>query len=165
VLHHLVGLPVNEVADQLRIPAGTVKTRLARGRAALVRRHHRRQAALGAVLVVAVAGVLAVPGAGLLDRRQATVVTPGPPTTAAVPALAAPTVGRGEFAAVIQDPPAGFPARIRGRVTGCGPIDMPPSPTRGWSSARCATGARGWCSTSRRSRRPGSHRSSTAFPG
>jgi hypothetical protein len=42
-----------------------------------------------------------------------------------VPALAAPTVGRGEFAAVIQDPPAGFPARIRGRVTGCGPIDMP----------------------------------------
>jgi DNA-directed RNA polymerase specialized sigma24 family protein len=26
VLHHLVGLPVNEVATQLRIPAGTVKT-------------------------------------------------------------------------------------------------------------------------------------------
>ena len=37
VLHHLVGLPVNEVARHLRIPVGTVKTRLARGRAALVR--------------------------------------------------------------------------------------------------------------------------------
>jgi RNA polymerase sigma-70 factor, ECF subfamily len=37
VLHHLVGLTVNEVASQLRIPSGTVKTRLARGRAALVR--------------------------------------------------------------------------------------------------------------------------------
>jgi RNA polymerase sigma-70 factor (ECF subfamily) len=37
VLHHLVGLTVNEVASQLRIPSGTVKTRLARGRAALAR--------------------------------------------------------------------------------------------------------------------------------
>jgi RNA polymerase sigma-70 factor, ECF subfamily len=37
VLHHLVGLTVNEVASQLRVPSGTVKTRLARGRAALVR--------------------------------------------------------------------------------------------------------------------------------
>jgi RNA polymerase sigma-70 factor (ECF subfamily) len=37
VLHHLVGLPVVEVASQLRVPVGTVKTRLARGRAALTR--------------------------------------------------------------------------------------------------------------------------------
>jgi RNA polymerase sigma-70 factor, ECF subfamily len=35
VLHHLVGLPVEEVARELRVPAGTVKSRLARGRAAL----------------------------------------------------------------------------------------------------------------------------------
>lgn len=37
VLHHLVGLPVVEVASQLRVPVGTVKTRLARGRATLTR--------------------------------------------------------------------------------------------------------------------------------
>jgi RNA polymerase sigma-70 factor (ECF subfamily) len=35
VLHHLVGLPVDEVARELRLPAGTVKSRLARGRRAL----------------------------------------------------------------------------------------------------------------------------------
>jgi RNA polymerase sigma-70 factor (ECF subfamily) len=35
VLHHLVGLPVEEVARELRLPAGTVKSRLARGRGAL----------------------------------------------------------------------------------------------------------------------------------
>jgi RNA polymerase sigma-70 factor (ECF subfamily) len=37
VLHHLIGLTVEEVAGQLEIPVGTVKTRLARGRAALAR--------------------------------------------------------------------------------------------------------------------------------
>jgi RNA polymerase sigma-70 factor (ECF subfamily) len=35
VLHHLVGLPVEEVARELGVPAGTVKSRLARGRSAL----------------------------------------------------------------------------------------------------------------------------------
>jgi RNA polymerase sigma-70 factor, ECF subfamily len=35
VLHHLVGLRVEEVARELRLPAGTVKSRLARGRRAL----------------------------------------------------------------------------------------------------------------------------------
>jgi RNA polymerase sigma-70 factor, ECF subfamily len=35
VLHHLVGLPVEQVAHELRVPAGTVKSRLARGRGAL----------------------------------------------------------------------------------------------------------------------------------
>jgi RNA polymerase sigma-70 factor (ECF subfamily) len=34
VLHHLVGLPVQEVAEQLGVPVGTVKARLSRGRAA-----------------------------------------------------------------------------------------------------------------------------------
>jgi RNA polymerase sigma-70 factor, ECF subfamily len=38
VLHHLVGLTVGEVARELGLPAGTVKARLARGRAALARR-------------------------------------------------------------------------------------------------------------------------------
>jgi len=37
VLHHLAQLPVAEVATQLRVPVGTVKARLARGRAALAR--------------------------------------------------------------------------------------------------------------------------------
>lgn len=37
VLHHLVGLPVEEVASQLNLPVGTVKSRLSRGRAALAR--------------------------------------------------------------------------------------------------------------------------------
>jgi RNA polymerase sigma-70 factor (ECF subfamily) len=35
VLHHYVGLGVDEVARELGIPAGTVKSRLSRGRAAL----------------------------------------------------------------------------------------------------------------------------------
>ena len=35
VLHHLAGLPVEEVASELRLATGTVKSRLARGRAAL----------------------------------------------------------------------------------------------------------------------------------
>jgi RNA polymerase sigma-70 factor (ECF subfamily) len=35
VLHHLVGLPVEEVARELRLAQGTVKSRLARGRAAM----------------------------------------------------------------------------------------------------------------------------------
>jgi RNA polymerase sigma-70 factor (ECF subfamily) len=36
--HYGAGLPVEEIARQLRVPAGTVKSRLARGRAALARR-------------------------------------------------------------------------------------------------------------------------------
>jgi len=35
VLHYLVGMPVQEVARTLRVPSGTVKVRLARGRNAL----------------------------------------------------------------------------------------------------------------------------------
>jgi RNA polymerase sigma-70 factor, ECF subfamily len=38
VLHHLLGMPVEEVAATLTIPTGTVKTRLARGRRALAAR-------------------------------------------------------------------------------------------------------------------------------
>jgi DNA-directed RNA polymerase specialized sigma24 family protein len=37
VLHYLADLPVQEVAAELRVPVGTVSSRLARGRAALVR--------------------------------------------------------------------------------------------------------------------------------
>ena len=37
VLHHLVGLSVDEVAGELHAPAGTVKSWLARGRASLAR--------------------------------------------------------------------------------------------------------------------------------
>jgi RNA polymerase sigma-70 factor, ECF subfamily len=35
VLHHYVGLSVEEIARELNVPAGTVKSRLSRGRAAL----------------------------------------------------------------------------------------------------------------------------------
>ncbi len=38
VMHHLEGAPVQEVAERLRIPVGTVLSRLARARAALRRR-------------------------------------------------------------------------------------------------------------------------------
>jgi RNA polymerase sigma-70 factor (ECF subfamily) len=38
VLHHLVGLSVEEISRQLGVPSGTVKARLARGRTALARR-------------------------------------------------------------------------------------------------------------------------------
>jgi RNA polymerase sigma-70 factor, ECF subfamily len=38
VLYHLVGLSVEEVARQVRIPVGTVKSRLSRGRKALASR-------------------------------------------------------------------------------------------------------------------------------
>jgi RNA polymerase sigma-70 factor (ECF subfamily) len=36
VLHHLLGLPVEQIANELTVPVGTVKSRLSRGRAALV---------------------------------------------------------------------------------------------------------------------------------
>jgi RNA polymerase sigma-70 factor (ECF subfamily) len=36
VLHHLVGLTVDEIARDTRVPAGTVKARLSRGRQALL---------------------------------------------------------------------------------------------------------------------------------
>jgi RNA polymerase sigma-70 factor (sigma-E family) len=35
VLHHLLGLPVEQIAVELGVPVGTVKSRLSRGRAAL----------------------------------------------------------------------------------------------------------------------------------
>lgn len=38
VLHHAGGLSVDEIAYQLGVPAGTVKARLSRGRAALAKR-------------------------------------------------------------------------------------------------------------------------------
>ena len=34
VLHHAFGLPVEQIAEELRVPVGTVKSRLARGRTA-----------------------------------------------------------------------------------------------------------------------------------
>jgi RNA polymerase sigma-70 factor, ECF subfamily len=37
VLHHGVGLPVDQIARQLRVPVGSVKAWLARGRAAMAR--------------------------------------------------------------------------------------------------------------------------------
>jgi RNA polymerase sigma-70 factor (ECF subfamily) len=37
VLHHLLDLPVDQVAHELRVPVGTVKSRLARGRRTLAR--------------------------------------------------------------------------------------------------------------------------------
>jgi RNA polymerase sigma-70 factor, ECF subfamily len=37
VLHHLLDLPVDQVARELRVPVGTVKSRLARARRALAR--------------------------------------------------------------------------------------------------------------------------------
>ena len=36
VLHHVLDLPVGQVAEELQVPVGTVKSRLSRGRAALV---------------------------------------------------------------------------------------------------------------------------------
>jgi RNA polymerase sigma-70 factor (ECF subfamily) len=43
VLHHLVGLPVGEIARELGLPAGTVKARLARGRCGSTRQPGRGQ--------------------------------------------------------------------------------------------------------------------------
>jgi RNA polymerase sigma-70 factor (ECF subfamily) len=46
VLHYLVGMPVEEVARTLGVPAGTVKTWLARGRRALAARLGDEQGAV-----------------------------------------------------------------------------------------------------------------------
>ncbi len=47
VLHYVAELPVEEIAGQLRVPQGTVKSRLARGRAALAKHLDRDRAAAG----------------------------------------------------------------------------------------------------------------------
>ncbi|MGH8960072.1 MAG: RNA polymerase sigma factor [Jatrophihabitantaceae bacterium] len=44
VLHHLVGYSVEEVAEQLRVPSGTVKSWLSRGRARLAELLRAQQA-------------------------------------------------------------------------------------------------------------------------
>jgi RNA polymerase sigma-70 factor, ECF subfamily len=46
VLHHLVGMPVEEAARTLGVPPGTVKTWLARGRRALAARLGEQQGAV-----------------------------------------------------------------------------------------------------------------------
>ncbi len=35
ILHYVVDLPLEQIADELQVPVGTVKSRLSRGRAAL----------------------------------------------------------------------------------------------------------------------------------
>jgi len=43
VLHHVVGLSVEEIAQETGTPVGTVKSRLARGRQALARHLRERE--------------------------------------------------------------------------------------------------------------------------
>jgi RNA polymerase sigma-70 factor (ECF subfamily) len=50
VLHHLIGLPVEEVALELRVPVGTVKSWLSRGRRALARELTAEDPGTGTVL-------------------------------------------------------------------------------------------------------------------
>ena len=52
-------------------------------------------------------------------RRRAA----GPPASAAPATLQPPRVAAGEFAAIIQDPPRGFPGQLRGRIGSCGRVD------------------------------------------
>jgi RNA polymerase sigma-70 factor (ECF subfamily) len=46
VLHHVLDLPVGQVANELQVPVGTVKSRLSRGRAALAALLHVTEEAL-----------------------------------------------------------------------------------------------------------------------
>jgi len=88
-------------------------------------RRRRRQLALATVLAVAVAGLAAGPGAGLLERSDPPATVAGPPTTVTVAVLQPPQVAERQFAVVIQDPPPGFPKRLRGRMLSrnCGKVD------------------------------------------
>jgi hypothetical protein len=121
------------MSDDLRQRLDQLATELTQGASvppptAIQRRahhHRRRQLAVGTMLLVALAGVWAGPGTDLLDRPRPKGLSSGPPTTLVAPAPKLPKVTEGEFAAVIQDPPPGFPQRIRGRITACGKIDMP----------------------------------------
>jgi RNA polymerase sigma factor (sigma-70 family) len=90
VLCHLEGLACEEAAQLLRLPTGTVKSRLARGRDRLRARLTRRGLALSAVLVKSIlAGESAT--AAMLNRvaastvRMATRVASGSPPSGAVP--------------------------------------------------------------------------------
>ena len=89
------------------------------------RRRRRGQLALVTVLAVVAAGLIAGPGASLLERSDPPATVGAPPTTVAVPALQPPEVAEGQFAVVIQDPPPGFPERLRGRILprNCGKVD------------------------------------------
>jgi hypothetical protein len=89
----------------------------------LGRRRRYRQVVLLAVVAVALAGLAAGPGDGLLGRGDAPAGVAGPAATA--PALQPPRAARGQVAVVIQDPPPGFPERISGRISArnCGGLD------------------------------------------
>jgi RNA polymerase sigma-70 factor (sigma-E family) len=105
VLHHLADLPIDEVAQQMQAPIGTVKSWLHRGRAAMstelnievdlpaappvsevARRSKRRRTAVTAgVLVLVVAGVLAVLQA-VRSNESLPPVAPNPSPTGQVSA-------------------------------------------------------------------------------
>jgi hypothetical protein len=88
-------------------------------------RRQRRQLAVVAVVAVALTGIAVAPGAGLPEWGDTVAPAVGPPVTVAVPTLRPPRVAENEFAVTIQDPPSGFPERLRGRLLSrnCGETD------------------------------------------
>jgi RNA polymerase sigma-70 factor (sigma-E family) len=139
VMHHLMDLSVEEVADQLRVPAGTVKSWLHRGRNALAvdlsidvrsdvkippageivqqakKRQRRRSAQVALTLVLVILGAAAI-AQFVLNRRHQPVINPTP--LPSVSPSANPTnflnVNWDSPTITLQDPPAGCPS---GQIT------------------------------------------------
>ena len=90
------------------------------------RRRRRRRVAGGGMLAIALAGLLAWPGVGLLDGSLPSVppVAPAPAPERSVPTvrprpLRPPQAAPGQSAVVIQDPPLGLPAKMHTWLTEC----------------------------------------------
>jgi hypothetical protein len=118
-----LGPRLERLADELTRDAVTPPVTAAQRHG---RRRRRRQLAGGGMLAIALVGLVAWPGVGLLDRGLPSVapVAPAPAPERSIPTvrprpLRPPHAAPGQSAVVIQDPPLSLPAKMHTWLTEC----------------------------------------------